>query len=200
MNPERKKYPIRSIAPVDGWVKLECAECGEPFWAIPSKAETLKTCGLQCRFISVEVRLERSLDKQDGGCWIWNKSLNIDGYGQMKIAGEMKRSHRVSWEIHRGPIPGGMDVLHKCIASRACCNPDHLYLGTSKENQRDCIEQGRRPIRHGELCPTSKLTEQQVLEIRSLYKVIPNKEIAERFKISPGGVCNIVKRRTWSHI
>lgn len=69
-------------------------------------------------------------------CWIWTASKNSDGYGGLKLDGKSKKAHRVSWEMHNGPIPPGMHVLHRCD-NPPCVRPDHLFLGTHKKNMED---------------------------------------------------------------
>lgn len=76
------------------------------------------------------------------GCWLWTASVNRKGYGRIGVGDAAALAHRVSWELHRGPIPGGLCVLHKCDVP-ACVNPDHLFLGTVPDNTADCIAKGR---------------------------------------------------------
>jgi hypothetical protein len=82
----------------------------------------------------------------DDGCWAWDGAVNNYGYGRIQQGhrgeGE-KLAHRVSWEIHNGPIPDGMSVLHRCD-NPPCTRPDDLYLGTQTENMRDAWERTRR--------------------------------------------------------
>jgi hypothetical protein len=77
-----------------------------------------------------------------GSCWLWLGSVNKDGYGKTKLAGKHMTTHRLSWIFHRGPIPEGLEVLHTCD-NPPCVNPDHLWLGTNLDNQRDAAEKGR---------------------------------------------------------
>ena len=102
------------------------------------------------------------------GCWIWTAST-VDGYGCIGDgAGKVEKAHRVSWLLHEGPIPESLCVLHKCD-NRVCVNPDHLFLGTKKDNSDDMIRKGRdhkRPL-PGEENGMSKLTAEQVQLIRS---------------------------------
>ena len=71
----------------------------------------------------------------ESGCWIWTAYVMPNNYGYFYM-GEIKRAHRASWIIHKGPIPDGMYVLHKCDI-RECVNPDHLFIGTQKDNMGD---------------------------------------------------------------
>jgi HNH endonuclease len=84
----------------------------------------------------VEARFWAKVNKDGpGGCWIWTGTL-VRGYGQTSIRGrERIYTHRLSWELHRGPIPDGLTIDHLCRV-RACCNPDHLEPVTNAENLR----------------------------------------------------------------
>jgi hypothetical protein len=78
------------------------------------------------------------------GCWLWTGGINTWGYGVLHRRGahESISAHRAAWELHRGPIPNGLFVLHKCD-TRMCVNPDHLFLGTQRDNIHDCMAKGR---------------------------------------------------------
>lgn len=81
----------------------------------------------------------------NGGCWLWSGALSTSGYG---VVGRLKpemTAHRFSYHVHVGGISEGMHVLHRCDV-RACCNPDHLFLGTHADNMRDMREKGRNHI------------------------------------------------------
>jgi hypothetical protein len=82
--------------------------------------------------------------RKGAGCWEWTGVLDAGGYGQISIHDHSRRTHRVSWELNRGPIPGGLWVLHHCD-NRKCVRPDHLYLGNAKDNARDMVQRGRHP-------------------------------------------------------
>jgi hypothetical protein len=82
--------------------------------------------------MSPEERFWSKVDKS-ADCWQWAASLEMHGYGQFKMAGTMKKAHRVSWEFVNGPIPTGMFLDHRCH-NRSCVNPTHLRLVTPKGN------------------------------------------------------------------
>lgn len=117
--------------------------------------------------------LERFFDKVVLGasdCWYWRGALNQHGYGLMNALGESK-AHRVSYRLFKEVAPGDLDVLHKCDV-RNCVNPDHLFLGTQADNVRDMVNKGRFVVntRRGEESHFSKLTKDQVLEMRRIRK------------------------------
>ena len=77
------------------------------------------------------------------GCWIIPNAPTLGGYVNVWWHGHLRGIHRLSYEVHVGPIPPGMCVLHKCD-NPPCCNPEHLFLGTQRDNIRDSISKGRR--------------------------------------------------------
>lgn len=91
----------------------------------------------------IESRLrENVVINKDTGCWEWQGAKNNIGYGFIRDGDKMRTTHRVAYEIYRGPIPEGMCVLHKCD-NRKCVNPEHLWLGTRQDNADDMINKGR---------------------------------------------------------
>jgi hypothetical protein len=78
----------------------------------------------------------------NSGCWLWTGSLNDTGYGQLWVGSKSTRAHRLSYELHVGPIPEGMHVCHHCD-NPPCCNPNHLFVGSHTDNMADKIKKGR---------------------------------------------------------
>lgn len=98
---------------------------------------------------TIQQRLFDRREITQTGCWEWMGYRAR--YGVIKY-GSVKKVHRVAWEIFVGPIPNGLNVLHKCD-NPPCFNPDHLFLGTQADNVRDCCRKGRNFV---PVCPSEK--------------------------------------------
>lgn len=149
---------------------------------------------------SVE-RLQPRLAMPDGpdGCHLWTGALR-NGYGKISWNGRTLSTHRLTWELVFGPIPDGMNVLHRCD-NPACCNPRHLFLGNHADNMRDREAKDRHNAPIGSRHGRATLTDDQVREIRRLWSHgVPQTEIAKRLGTNPQRVYSIVHRRTWRHI
>lgn len=92
-------------------------------------------------------------------CIEWTGALSFSGYGQRKIPGTRKNVlvHRKAYAEAYGPIPNGMFVCHKCD-NRKCYNPEHLFLGTPKDNMHDMIAKGRRVFGRHNVGPENNFT------------------------------------------
>lgn len=153
------------------------------------------------------VKKDVLIDSACGPCWIWTGYTSGDNYGAMQVSGRQRSAHRLSWEIHYGPIQDGMCVCHECDVS-ICVNPDHLFLGTPADNSLDRTIKGRSATgdhngskTHPERM-TRKLTTDQVLEIRRLYDTgcLSHRKLAKRFNVGHAAIRKIVTGRTWKHV
>lgn len=139
-------------------------------------------------------RFMKKIIKKD--CWEWTACTTPQGYGQFVFNGKMQGAHRVSWQIHRGSIPDGMLICHKCDNPK-CVNPDHLFLGTHKDNSVDMSIKGRGSLKRGEKHPSAKLKEEDVKEIFNLSGKLSQREIAKKFNVTQGLIVNILNHRSW---
>ena len=129
------------------------------------------------------------------GCHLWFGGNNPAGYGRFAIKKIMHHAHRVSWMLHRGEIPQGMCVCHSCDTP-SCVNPDHLFLGTYKDNERDKRNKGRQIV--GEKHYAHKLTEDDVRNIREDLRT--QTVIAAEYGVRQCLISAIKRRKTWRHI
>lgn len=135
-------------------------------------------------------------------CWEWCASKDNKGYGRFDFPGN-KTAHRYSYFLANGPIPALGFVLHKCD-NPSCVNPNHLEIGTQLDNMRDASIRERCNPAKGEASGMSLLTEEQVRQIRSLYKRGDKENnstsLGIRFKTNPSTIIKIVNRRLWKHL
>lgn len=165
------------------------------------------------------IRFERFVWPEPmSGCWLWAGAVGTHGYGVIGVGPhKIETAHRVSWGLHRGEIPAGMWVLHKCD-NRVCVNPDHLYLGTVLDNSRDLMARGR-PYLEIRRHVTPEVEARRVASLprgaahhRSGAKITseiamavfnaigPQKKIGVAFGICQQTVSLIKSKKTWGHI
>ena len=131
-----------------------------------------------------------------GGCWVWIGATKGNGYGHTSRGS----AHRRSYQLFVGPIPAGMDVCHHCD-NRPCINPQHLFVGTRRENMADCKRKGRTAKglrlgdRRGERSTSAKLTLMQVRAIRA--SDAPSKILAAQFGVTNDNINRIRRNDTW---
>jgi hypothetical protein len=145
---------------------------------------------------SVVARFEAKLLRLPiAGCWLWTASTFENGYGMLIVNKKSCTTHRLAWKIFKGEIPNGMCVLHKCDV-RCCVNPDHLFLGTYADNNKDCKAKGRHT--KGSMMGTAKLTEEQVASIRSSRNT--QKQLAAQYGVSQSLISLILVGKIWKHV
>lgn len=153
--------------------------------------------------------------KKTEDCWLWSGLRYSNGYGHINASGHNGANllaHRVSWEIHNGPIPDGYHVCHKCDTP-PCVNPEHLFLGTRSDNMRDMHAKGRgmhgashwacqhpERIKRGERHQWAKLTAEQVKEIRRRRPSESLAQLAADFGVTKQLISKIALGHTWKHL
>lgn len=126
-------------------------------------------------------------------CWLWTGAKYRSGYGHIRLGGKDYSTHRLAWELIHGPIDQGLCVCHTCDV-RHCINPDHLFLGTKKDNSIDMARKGRGYNPSGMESHTCKLTDDQIASIRDARrKGATYQSIATMYNISTGYVGKIVR-------
>lgn len=136
---------------------------------------------------------------EPGECWGWAGASEPTGYGKFSIgSGVIAKAHRFSYELHKGPIPEGLLIRHTCD-NPPCTNPDHLLVGTYKDNARDAQE--RRRMAHGDNHGKRIMSEAQVREFRRLYdEGVTSTEIAKQNGLPHMAVWQAVKRINWKYV
>lgn len=143
--------------------------------------------------------IESKCARAESGCLEWGGNINRYGYGRATHQYKHYHAHRLLWIAARGPIPPGMQALHKCD-NRKCCNLDHIFIGTIAANMTDKTEKGRQAkgVSHGQ----HKLIPEQVIEIREKYRAggHTQRSLARDYMVNQGLIHLIVNRRIWRHV
>ena len=145
--------------------------------------------------------LERFMSKVElipfHSCWEWNGAKNLQGYGRIQTGSRTDGSrfsdgsHRVSWRLHFGEIPKGLDVLHRCD-NTGCVNPNHLFLGTARDNIIDCSLKNRL---------RKKIDDDQVIQIRrSIARGEKCVNLAKKFNVSASLIYQIKQNKKRRHL
>ena len=141
--------------------------------------------------ISPIERFEKFFNKNHNDCWIWSGHKDKDGYGTIRAYGKRYKAHRFSYMIYRGEIHDELYVCHHCD-NPSCVNPDHLFLGTNKDNMADMTRKKRQH---------SKISEEDVIQIRRLHKLgVKPKELSQKFGLAKNTLSYIINRKSWKHV
>lgn len=139
----------------------------------------------------------RNISISETGCHLWTGG-RCKAYGSLRIGRTVIKAHRLAYALAYGPIPRGAHVLHSCDVG-ICVNPQHLRLGTHKDNMRDKKERGRVVSKYGEQSHLAKLTFAQVQEIRAMVSAgALQRVVAEKFGTTQTNVSLIVRRKSWT--
>lgn len=179
-------------------IKYPCSFCGTK----------TKRVGFP-HFCSDKCRFEAKIDKQENGCWIWKSSKGNSGYGKFHIRGKPMLTHRYSYELYKGSIPKGMCICHSCD-NKLCVNPDHLWIGTQKDNAQDAKKKGLLPNLKGLKKPqsfigqnhhSSKLKNEDVFRIRQLYREgTSGYRLHKIYNVTKKCISDILNNKTWKHL
>ncbi|TSA41005.1 MAG: HNH endonuclease [Verrucomicrobiales bacterium] len=137
--------------------------------------------------------------KKTDDCWIFSGGKKGRGYGQHRFQGQSQSAHRVSFQLCKGEIPKGILVCHTCD-NPPCVNPDHLFLGTGKDNAQDMLKKGRENKEKGSKRYCSKLTEETCLQLKRLLPSMTDVQLSKRFGISRMAVWFIRNGLRWMHV
>lgn len=148
--------------------------------------------GLDPQPLDVRIKKFWSNVQKTGDCWWWKAARTRSGYGHFCYLGKAIRAHRFAWMITHGDIPSGMIVCHKCDHP-GCVRPEHLFVGTYKDNSKDCFAKGRgkppqSPFKRG-------LTDEQIIWARSAH--VPYKRSAPKLAKELGVTLHCVKSALW---
>jgi hypothetical protein len=193
----RVMMPTKRITPV---IKI-CEYCGASYAVRLKFRMKQRFCSSACFFAHFPQTVEEAFwanvpaDRTDEGCWVWQGAMQ-GNYGHIRVGGPKApghRAHRVSWEIHNGPIPDGLYVCHDCPGgdNPLCVNPRHLFLGTALDNNRDRLRKvgGRR------------LSQEHVREIRRAYAAgVTSLELMSQYGVGHSAIHYIVTGRMWSSV
>lgn len=149
---------------------------------------------------------EKWIPVPESGCWLWTATCYPSGYGVIGVGSRTDGSrtnvaaHRLSYELHVGDIPQDICVLHKCDTPQ-CVNPNHLFLGTKQDNNKDKLAKNRQA--KGARMNRGHLTESDVQAIRQMKQANPSfscKQIGQTFNVARNTISLILQGKRWGHV
>lgn len=166
-----------------------CKTCGVELAPL-GKHPNAKYCSLQCHVDAFV------MPEPNSGCWLWTGRFDDKGYGRIKYAGRVFGAHRKAFEAAYGPINSSeLYVCHRCD-NPACVNPNHMFLGTSKDNMLDAAAKGR--TLSGERNAAARLTASDVLAIRASN--LKDTDLAKQYGVAHATVYFARTGVTWKHL
>lgn len=117
------------------------------------------------------------------------------GYAHFTHNGKLIRAHSYMYELYKGPIPKGSIIRHSCD-NRLCCNPDHLLIGTYKDNSRDAADRNR--MSYGERHPKAKLNDDKVRQIRASRQ--GHQLLADKFGVTAPTIWRVRTNKIWKRV
>jgi hypothetical protein len=181
-----------------------CASCGKPFRTYPSRVGDGKgrCCSVVCHGSGRRADItERFWSKVDTSaeCWIWTAAKRRDGYGMFQSeTARNEVAHRVAWRLTHGPIPDGMCICHHCD-NPPCVRPDHLFLGTVADNNRDKTEKGRQSA--GEKNAAARIGRAEALKIVEQRRLgATSAALSGEFGLCISQIRNIVRGNNWKMV
>ena len=150
--------------------------------------------------MELKEKLKAYSEVSHNGCWEWQRYRMPCGYGRIRHGGRMELTHRLSYLAFNGDIPDGLVVRHKCD-NKCCVNPEHLTLGTQKDNVKDAIDRGQFVYREnpkGAKHHMAKLNEKQVMEVYNSTQT--QSSLAETYGVSRQLISAIKRGKLWQHV
>lgn len=149
--------------------------------------------------LGVADRFWAKVQKSETGCWLWTGTISKNGYGNFGLDGRVVSAHRMAWQLAHGRTPpAGAVVMHSCDV-RACVRPDHLSVGSHKDNMRDMVVKGRSFVGVGSLGSRAKLSETDAESIRREYQSggVSHGQLSEKYGLAKSAICRLLLGQTY---
>lgn len=149
---------------------------------------------------SPRARFDALWHRDEHGCWLWTGSKTKGGYGRFYLGGKRRvMATHMALLFYRGEVvPKGLYVCHTCD-NPSCVNPDHLWMGTLQDNNRDKMAKGRNVSPSGEQHGTAILAESQVVAIREEYAAggISKRMLSQKYGVSESTIGQVTRGEIW---
>lgn len=151
--------------------------------------------------MTIDERIDKYvMPEPNTGCWLWSGCINKNGYGILKMNNKVSLAHRIIYEHIAGKIPENLLACHHCDTP-SCVNPDHIFIGTNKDNSNDRDRKKRLHIKIGVINGRALFDNSQVLAIKDASKMgHKRRHIAKYFNNRFAAIDDIIYNRRWKHI